>query len=176
MPTGHFDPLGQTEPETTVYTITVHCPHRPPPKWLPSCLTRQPVTLPSRGHVHIKEPEPEFDCFEREHLFDMSTKVVKIKRALFPAEMRCDHLTHETACNLGCYVLEKGGSVCRVKCKRSDCEGHVYCGLVKEDEEAKSCFGKKGERMVCIKDWMGKASERLIQRFDHENSVGTTGE
>lgn len=48
-------------------------------------------------------------------------------------------------------MLEKGGEIARWKCTRGDCEGHVYEGRVKEDEEGKVCFGKKGERMVCVK-------------------------
>jgi hypothetical protein len=149
----HFDPLGETENENTVYTLTVRCPARPPSKWLPSFVTRQPVTHPSSGYVHTIKPDdtnPNFDCYEQKHLDDMPTKISKIKRAAFPLEMRCKHLRHETKCLMGCYVLEKGGSIWRKKCKRSDCEGHVYCGRVKEDEDGKSCFGKKGERMVCV--------------------------
>jgi hypothetical protein len=154
MPTQqYFDPAGETEPENTLYTLTVRCPPRPPPKWLPSFMTRQPVTLPPPGHSSTIKPDntnPDFDCFEQKHLDEMPTKTVKIKRASFPVEMRCEHLRHETTCEKGCYVLEKGGSIWRTKCKRNDCEGHVYCGRVKEDEEGKSCFGKKGERMVCV--------------------------
>jgi hypothetical protein len=149
----HFDPLGETENEHTIYTLTVRCPARPPSKWLPSFMTRQPVTQPSSGYVHTIKPDdtnPNYDCYEQKHLDDMPTKISKIKRAAFPLEMRCKHLRYNTMCSMGCYVLEKGGSIWRKKCKRSDCEGHVYCGRVKEDTDGKSCFGKKGERMVCV--------------------------
>jgi hypothetical protein len=149
----HFDPLGVTEPENTVYTLTVRCPARPWPKWLPSFFVRTPVTYSDTGSVYTIKPDdtnPNLDCFESKHLSDMSTKTTKIKRSLFPLDLRCSHLRFETTCTKGCYVLEKGGSIQRKKCKREDCEGHVYVSPVKEDEEGKSCFGKKGERMVCV--------------------------
>jgi hypothetical protein len=148
----HFDPLGETGADNAVYTLTVRCPLRPPCKWLPSFMTRQPVPCLPSGYTYTKpdHANPNFDCYERKHLDDMLKKVVKIKRAAFPLEMRCDHLRHDTKCKKGCYVLEKGGSIWRKKCKRSDCEGHVYCSPVKEDEKGKSCFGKKGGRMVCV--------------------------
>lgn len=149
----YFDPLGETEPENTIYTLTIRCPARPPPKWLPNFITRTPVTHPNSASTYTIKPDdtnPNLDCFERKHLKDMPTKTIKIKRALFPLEMRCDHLRYVSTCTEGCYVLEKGGSVWRKKCQRDDCEGHVYIGRVKEDAEGKSCFGKKGERVVCV--------------------------
>jgi hypothetical protein len=150
----HFDPLGETEPENTVYTLTVRCPPRPPPKWLPSFMTRTPVTHPNSGATYTIKPDEtnsNLDCFERKHLANMPTKVIKIKRGLFPLDMRCAHVRDSTTCDHGCYVLEKGGDISRRWCsKEKGCEGHVYCGRVKEDEEGNSCFGKKGERIVCI--------------------------
>jgi hypothetical protein len=150
----HFDPLGETEPENTVYTLTVRCPQRPPPKWLPSFMTRVPVIHPNTGAAYTIKPDDtnvNLDCFERKHLADMSTKIIKIKRSLFPLDMRCPHVRNSTTCDRGCYVLEKGGDISRQWCnKKRGCEGHVYCGRVKKDEQGNSCFGKKGVRMVCI--------------------------
>ncbi|KAF1914538.1 hypothetical protein BDU57DRAFT_454273 [Ampelomyces quisqualis] len=148
----YFDPVGETEPDNTIYTLTVRCPPRPPPKWLPNILTRTPVTHPNSGSAYTIKPDEtnaKLDCFEEKHLTDLPTKVVKIGTTSFPLEMRCGHLRHSTTCTQGCYVLEKGGSISRKKCTRTDCDGHVYCGRVKEDEGGKSCFGKKGERLVC---------------------------
>jgi hypothetical protein len=55
------------------------------------------------------------------------------------------------ACAQGCYFSEKGGRISRHWCnKEKGCEGHVYCGRIKTDDEGNSCFGKKGKRMVCI--------------------------
>lgn len=71
--------------------------------------------------------------------------------------MRCEHTQGKNGagkdvkgCDKGCYLLEKGGEVATWKCTRSDCEGHVYSGHVKSDDDGRSCFGKKGERMVCL--------------------------
>ena len=156
MTTGpHHDPLGETESEDTVYALDVRCPPRPPPTWLPSFLTRTPVTHANTGSVYTIKPDqtnPNLDCFERKHLEDMPTKTVKIKRALFPLELRCEHVGYKTSCSRGCYVLENGGGNWRKKCAREDCAGHVYVGRVKEDEQGISCFGKKGRRLVCLEE------------------------
>jgi hypothetical protein len=149
-----FDPLGETEPDNTVYTLVVRCPQRPPPKWLPSFLTGTPVRYPKDGRIYTLQPDdtnPNLDCFEEKHLDDMSIKTIKIKSARFPAELRCRHVQNAAkVCEKGCYVLEKGGKIRRWRCKREDCEGHVYEGRTKVDVDGKVCFGKKGERMVCI--------------------------
>ena len=153
MKNTHFDPLGETEPDNTIYTLTIRCPARPPPKYLPSFFTRTPATYPNTGGAYTIKPDntnPNLDCFEAKHLDDMATKVIKIKSAWFPADMRCEHVQNARRCEEGCYVLEKGGDIWRWKCKREGCEGHVYEGRVKADGEGRVCFGKKGERMVCI--------------------------
>ena len=84
----------------------------------------------------------------------MKTEVVQLKAYQFPFDLRCEHVNEGKArtCKQGCYVLEKGGEVSRQRCKRPDCEGHVYCEPVKETEGEKwQCFGKKGKRMVALK-------------------------
>ncbi|OAL04819.1 hypothetical protein IQ06DRAFT_214107 [Phaeosphaeriaceae sp. SRC1lsM3a] len=151
----HFDPLGETEPEDTVYTLKVLCPPRPPPTWLPSFMTRTPVTHASSGSTYTIKPDEtnaNLDCFERKHLADMPRKTIKLKRVFFPLELRCDHVRHAKECLRGCYVQEKSGSIWRKKCAREDCEGHVYVGQVREDEQGISCFGKKGQRLVCLEE------------------------
>jgi len=151
-PNTPFDPLGETEPHNTVYTLAVRYPKRPTPKYLPAFLTRTPFTYPA-GRSYTIRPDntnPNLDCFEEKHLDDMSTKKIKIKSAWFPADMRCAHVQKARVCEEGCYVLEKGGDIARWKCKREDCEGHVYESRVKSDDAGKVCFGKKGERMVCV--------------------------
>jgi hypothetical protein len=148
-----FDTLGETEPHTTIYTLTVRCPKRPPPKYLPAFLTRTPVTYSKNGRTYTIQPDdtnPNLDCFESKHLDSMSTKTIKIKSYRFPLDMRCAHVQNARICEEGCYVLEKGGWIARSKCKREDCEGHVYESRVKQDVDGKVCFGKKGERMACI--------------------------
>jgi hypothetical protein len=69
--------------------------------------------------------------------------------------MRCAHIQGvgnrgEKVRNKGCYFLEKGGKNSRWYCKREDCKGHVYSSRrMKKDKKGVSCFGKKGERIVC---------------------------
>jgi hypothetical protein len=83
----YFDPLGETEPENTTYTLTVFNLLRPPRRWLPSFATRTPVTYPNSGAtftIKADDANLNLDCFERKHLLDMPVKEVKIKRSLFP--------------------------------------------------------------------------------------------
>ncbi|KAI8932779.1 hypothetical protein NX059_010269 [Plenodomus lindquistii] len=155
MPEQFFDPVGLTEAHTTRYTLTVYDPPRPPPRWLPSFLTRQPVVLTNTGSNYMILPDdinPNLDCFEPKHLSSLPVKTITIKSYLFTPELRCKHLqTGATVCDNGCYFREKGGKeIMRWCCKRSDCEGHVYCGSVMTDEAGKACFGEKGKRMVCL--------------------------
>lgn len=153
----YYDMLGEYEPHTTKYTLTVLCPPRPPPRWLPAIFTRSGPSKPNVGTAYTIRPSnynpaaPNYDNFELRHLDDMAPKTVKIISAWFPADMRCEHVQNNHKCEEGCYVLEKGGSVSRWRCQREDCEGHVYCGLVMEDRKGVACFGKTGERMVCVR-------------------------
>ncbi|KAF1935446.1 hypothetical protein EJ02DRAFT_127614 [Clathrospora elynae] len=149
-----FDPLGETEPCTTLYTLTVYKPPHLLASWIPRLVTRTPVTHPNSGATYKISPDhlnPDLDCLELKHLDDMATKIVTIKSAWFPPDMRCDHVQGgEKRCDQGCYVREKGGRVNRWTCERRDCDGHVYCGRVKLDNEGKACFGESGKRMVCL--------------------------
>jgi hypothetical protein len=147
----YFDLSGETEPEYTIYELSARVLPRPPSKWMPKIVTRKPVTYPEYYTIPKDNNNPNLDCFELGDVQDITERKVKrIKRALFPLHMRCDHVRYNNACEEGCYILEKGGSFCRTKCKRSDCEGHVYNGRVKEDIEGRSCFGKKRQRLVCL--------------------------
>jgi hypothetical protein len=151
----YFDPLGETEPSTTKYTLTVKVPPRPPPRWLPSIFTNKPSTNTSNVAAHklpASDSNPNFDAFGLEDVDVLDTKVIIVKSACFPPEMRCPHVQKEYECKKGCYFLEKGGDVRRFRCKRADCDGHVYCGRVMTDDGGRSCFGKKGERMVCLQN------------------------
>ncbi|KAF2247017.1 hypothetical protein BU26DRAFT_339515 [Trematosphaeria pertusa] len=147
-----FDPLGEWEDRNTVYTLVVHIPSRPPRRYVPQ--------------VHAT-PAPQdkskYDCLKHSDLKDMKKETIKIKSHDFPWQLRCQHVRWKTECKEGCYVREKGGDIARSTCKRADCEGHVYMGSVKgkvsDDGEACSekvsddrvaCFGKKGERLVCL--------------------------
>jgi hypothetical protein len=149
----YFDPLGETEPSTTKYILTVKVPPRPPPRWLPSIFTNKPSTNTSNLAAHklpASDSNPNFDRFELGDVDVLNTKVIVVKSACFPPEMRCPHVQKEYECKEGCYFLEKGGDVKRFRCERADCEGHVYCGRVMKDDAGRSCFGKTGERMVCL--------------------------
>lgn len=155
MPEQYFDPEGLTEPHTTPYILTVFVPPRPPPRWLPSVFTRQPVNPTNTGsnyRIRAEDTNPNLDCFELKHLHSLPTKSVTITSLWFLPEMRCKHLQNgANTCEEGCYFLEKGGDgLARWKCGRGDCEGHVYCGPVMKDGVGKACFGEKGKRMVCL--------------------------
>ncbi|KAF1954717.1 hypothetical protein CC80DRAFT_549898 [Byssothecium circinans] len=149
----YLDPLNEYENHDTIYTLLIHIPPRPPPRYIPSFLTRTPVVA---SHHHVIKPNPlqsdpqTYDMFELRDLPDMKTKTVKIKAYQFTLGMRCEHVYggNNKVCQEGCYVLEKGGEVARWCCKRDDCEGHVFVGKVKKNEEGVACFGKKGERML----------------------------
>jgi hypothetical protein len=148
------DPQGETAPSDTIYTLLVYIPPRPPPSYLPKFLFRDATPVSPNVAIRSTRDKANYDCFERLDLVDMKAKLFKIKARLFPCELRCKHLykTNEKKCEHGCYVLEKSGNLRRWTCKRFDCEGHVYCGNVKEargNEEGVVCFGRKGERMVC---------------------------
>ncbi|KAF1835876.1 hypothetical protein BDW02DRAFT_475568, partial [Decorospora gaudefroyi] len=87
----HFDPLGETEKNTTLYTLTVYVPPRLPPRWLPNIFTRKPSIRPNPGAIYkipVEDTNPNLDCFELKHLDDLPTKTVTIVSAMFPAEMR----------------------------------------------------------------------------------------
>jgi hypothetical protein len=154
MSVPYFDPLGEMEPQNTRYNLTIKVPPRPPPRWLPSIFTNKPSTHPNDTASHklpASNTNPNLDLFELKDIDVLATKVLVIKSAWFPVEMRCAHVQKKHSCEEGCYFLEKGGDVTRWWCERKDCEGHVYCGKVMTDKEGRSCFGKQGERMVCLK-------------------------
>ncbi|KAF1980528.1 hypothetical protein BU23DRAFT_626071 [Bimuria novae-zelandiae CBS 107.79] len=140
----YWDPAGEYEFHNTVYTLAVYVPPRPPSKYLPGFLT------PDR-------PTPNINEFNKpEDLVCMDTKTTTIKAHRFPVDLRCKHVQEKTRCAEGCYVLEKGGKDCKWTCRSVECEGHVYgesqaVGAVKETGEGSACFGKKGERLVCLK-------------------------
>lgn len=152
----HYDMLDDYEPHTTKYTLTVLCPPRPSPHWLPKIFTRSSLPKSNVGTAYTIRPSdynpanPNYDNFTFRHLDDMMPKTVHIISAWFPADMRCRHVQKGCKCEVGCYVLEKGGEISRWHCKRGDCEGHVYCDRVMEDRNGVACFGKKGARMVCV--------------------------
>ncbi|KAF2873961.1 hypothetical protein BDV95DRAFT_472041, partial [Massariosphaeria phaeospora] len=152
-----YDPAGEYEFQDTVYTLTVWTPPRAPPKYLPKFLSRESVdttygrslaTYPVIRHEK-KDHTSEFGIWNLKHL---ESKTIKIKSTYFDLDMRCEHVLksrHDAReCKQGCYVLEKGGKdYTHRKCKRADCEGHVYVDPIKEDEKGRACFGKKGERL-----------------------------
>lgn len=135
----YFDMLGETEPDTTEYTLKVLLPLRPPHRLLPAIFSRPGGSKPAQTYTD----------FRFQHLDGMEEMTVKIKSAYFPAEMRCKHVLKVHKCERGCYVLEKGGDHSQYRCRRKDCEGHVYNDWVREYEGVK-CFGPKGKRMASV--------------------------
>lgn len=150
----YYDPLGEFEPSTTRYKLTVFTPPRPYPKWSISGYIRK------NWCSDLKENWEEKDLtLSAKDLQYMETKPVTIKSAWFPWQMRCKHVQADDGagkgvnmCNMGCYVLEKGVGAQEWRCAREDCEGHLYSeDEVVKDENGRSCFGKKGERMVLMR-------------------------
>jgi hypothetical protein len=143
------------EPNTTVYTLTVYTPPRPPPRWLPAFLTRENVDY--RNYVQEQDflihPDPAHypkGGFGPAKLRTMKTKQVKIRSHQFPADVRCQHVQGKSRmCKERCYLLEKPIEK-HDTCERDDCQGHVYWGKTKKADEGVSCFGKKGERLVAL--------------------------
>ncbi|KAH6863840.1 hypothetical protein B0T12DRAFT_325106, partial [Alternaria alternata] len=87
----YFDPLGETEPNNTRYTLTVVVPPRPPPHWLPSIFKNKPSTHSSNAGAHklpVSNNNPNLDLFEFKDIGILATKTITIKSAWFPAEMR----------------------------------------------------------------------------------------
>jgi hypothetical protein len=145
----------EVEPSNTPYTISAYQPPQPPSRWtrwLPDIFTRIPVTYPNAGPTYQIPSDSPYSTqhsfrFSDLKRFNMPLKSVKLRSGYFPADMRCIHVTHKRYCTKGCYFIEKGGVRVRT-CKRVDCMGHVYMGKVLEDKYGRSCFGKKGERLV----------------------------
>jgi hypothetical protein len=127
----YFDPTGETEPNNRLYTVLALKPPQPLTRWLPSLFKHTPNT----GYMLS-----DIDCLD--------TKSIKLKSSSFPPHMRCTHLDQNATCTAGCYFLEKGGAGWR--CQREDCKGHLYSATVLKDKTGTACFGKKGNRIVCI--------------------------
>ncbi|KAH7080989.1 hypothetical protein FB567DRAFT_551754 [Paraphoma chrysanthemicola] len=149
----YFDPAGEYEPANTIYTLTVRCPPRPPPKWLPDFVTREPYKPKNVGATYTIKPDnygkPNYDYFTVSEMNSMRVKTVTLKSWQFPPELRCAHVQISKTCDRGCYILEKGGDHCRWRCRREGCQGHVFDRNVLTDGNGVACFGEKGKRMVC---------------------------
>lgn len=167
-----FDAEGEYEPHDTIYTLTVLVPEKLPSKlrkWLhnqksshidqPNCsfnseydhlLSKNNNNLKSECQSTSSQPPPKpKDILDLTDIIDMRMKIVKLKAYQFPYDFRCRHVEQEgRECHKGCYILEKGEWTSG--CKANDCEGHRWGGKMKRDERGRWCFGKKGERMVCI--------------------------
>jgi hypothetical protein len=91
----YFDPLGETESGTTVYTLTAFILPRPQPKWLPSIFPRQPFWHPNSGFKYklpASAPNPNYDCFEFKDFDDMPKETRKVRSNWFLADIRCAHV------------------------------------------------------------------------------------
>jgi hypothetical protein len=80
-----FDPLGEIEPKETLYTLTVHKPPRPAPKYLPAIITRTPVSHPFTRLRYTIKPDiygSRFlndDDFSEKDFAKMPTKTMQLK-------------------------------------------------------------------------------------------------
>jgi len=150
----HNDP-SMYESSDTKYTLRVLCPELPQVKRAPKQLSlgKSPA---QRGKMDLN-----IAGFKKAHLKKMPKKIITIRADKFPLELRCGHLNKPGVftCLEGCYVLETGGKQQPDKCgNRAGCEGHVYTDhtrhIWEKDKKGRtslrSCFGSKGQRMVCI--------------------------
>lgn len=144
-----LDPLGEYEDQTTLYTLRILIParppgrfsrflHRPPPADFSTYMSVDPLSIPPPGGLNNTS------------LSAMKSKTIKLKAWNFPLDFRCSHVEDNRSCDRGCYVLERGGEEPDFKCSREDCEGHRWVGGKKKDGKNRICFGKKGDRLVCI--------------------------
>lgn len=146
----YFDPEGEYEPSTTIYTLAAYCPERPP-TGLKKLFADKRKNCSHRADMPLHNHNPDLDNFTEKDLARMQIKDIKIKTVQFPVSMRCEHLPNDTnTCREGCYVLEKKGGPSRYRCARNDCQGHVYSGAVKREKDNVECFGNKGERLVLL--------------------------
>lgn len=120
------DPFDEFDTYTTEYTLKVYKLPRPSSR------------------------SSKYEDFTKGDLDPTEMTTVKILSRDFPAEMRCSHIRKALTCDEGCYVLEKGGGRLDRTCSRKGCQGHAYCGNVAMNNDSVACFGKKGQRMVCI--------------------------
>ncbi|KAF2266477.1 hypothetical protein CC78DRAFT_578178 [Lojkania enalia] len=150
----YWDLYDEYEDHTATYTITVLCPPRP------SCLSRL-FALPTSPLTafHNASSSPTSSSATTSHPASASTtdlagyrpKILKLKAGQFFYELRCSHLRDSRTCASGrCYVMERGGEGVRWWCKEGECEGHKHMEFVKRGEDGGACFGRKGERVVCI--------------------------
>ncbi|KAF2740738.1 hypothetical protein EJ04DRAFT_548267 [Polyplosphaeria fusca] len=151
----YFDLLDEYEPGDTLYTINVLCPPKPASRLSKLFAIPKSPTSPVSPSPALLSP---CSTIAKTPLYwpdvkGMKLKEIKLKAYNFPHELRCEHLDGEKTCkNAGCYVLERSGT--GWKCANSRCEGHIYSGFVRRKEDGVACFGRKGERIVCIEEGM----------------------
>ncbi|KAF2652943.1 hypothetical protein K491DRAFT_780721 [Lophiostoma macrostomum CBS 122681] len=158
---------------TKIYTLTVYVPDKIPSPisiwwdrkshpvdYSPSNYNPERDFKIGNGNPKYFLPSTTRTCdLDRDNIPDMKTKEVRIKGSQFPSEFRCSHvLKGAYKCASGCYVLEKGDESLR-KCGTEEgnvenpaCEGHRWVTYMKMNEDGWLCFGKKGERLICIEE------------------------
>jgi hypothetical protein len=161
----YFDPLGEYEHHDNIYTLVVYIPKRIPgrvSRWIekhsaPVDYSTYDPTIHHRlggNHPDFEPHEEKSYILHRKDLAGMERKVVKLKAYQFPLDFRCLHAQLSYECYKGCYILEKEGERNGLgpdlKCEREDCNGHRWGGENKIDAEGRGCFGKKGQRLICI--------------------------
>ncbi|KAF1995599.1 hypothetical protein P154DRAFT_340131 [Amniculicola lignicola CBS 123094] len=162
-----FDPSGQFQLHTDQYTIVVLTTEKPPSRLskflhLPSSRNKDkakdgdPASASPSGAMKLSGPSD---------LEGLKQKTVKLQAGQFPFDSRCVHLTtmrteankywgSDMECLRGtCYLAERGASgEGSWTCSREGCESHTYPReYIQESEDGKACFGRKGERIVCLK-------------------------
>jgi hypothetical protein len=163
---------GMTERYDTVYTLYVHAPRV---SKVVSTLEALEKLMPGNTTTRIireAEATTRFSvATDHQTIADLDSleiREMKIKGRHHPVELKCRHLPlgmSKPTCTEGCYLMERGTNPVINTCGNEDCQGHIYQGEVlqymsevRTITKPVKCFGKKGARMVCMKDWKSKAT------------------
>ena len=167
---------GMTERYDTVYTLYVHDPRNSKAVRTIEAIQKYVPGIKTTRIIREAEATTRFSiAAEHQTLADLDSlelREVEIKGRHHPVELKCRHLPlgmSKPTCTEGCYLMERGtnsgtNSVIDT-CGNEDCQGHMYKGEVlqymseiRTITKPVRCFGKKGARMVCLKDWKSKAT------------------
>ncbi|KAF2843972.1 hypothetical protein T440DRAFT_411063 [Plenodomus tracheiphilus IPT5] len=156
---GHFDLLGVTETNTTLYTLVAFRQLRSS-----SWIHRISVGTRSTHRKHTPRVEAanslgegQTDRYKQTHILFRGISTVKVKSWRFPLGLRCEHVEGNNgagegvkSCRHECYLLEKGGKMNTTICKSENCEGHAWSGNIVADDNGITCFGKHRKRKVLL--------------------------
>jgi len=163
---------GMTERYDIVYKLYVHDPRNSKAVRGLEALQKLVPGIKTTRIIREAEATTRFSiATDHQTIADLDSleiREVEIKGRHHPVELKCRHLPlgmSKPTCTEGCYLMERGTNPVTNTCGDEDCQGHIYQGEVlqhmSEDRtitKPVKCFGKKGARMVCMKDWKSKAT------------------